>query len=324
MSHPLNRVPETNATTDYTFALHSLEAGGICATTRGEATDIFFVDPFSLMQNPSSTTQWTDAKISEDIKNGNPKNYGYKVLHLDVTTRNVSTVMSNVPEDPSSKIFLDVAAFTLSNTSVKLFTLQAQCTELLPEYNHYYNNKKCVLNDKRDASKVYGPYIGYQGLYQKFTAENKTFAFELSFSDVVLHNGGWTPGESSAAVAVSSRALPSIAADKNGVFVLTTEKLSQFTCSSATCTETQSWLSGDSKLKTMKVIKDMYTMMLKGSQMVLEKNLTTGVAVRAFVSTVGGQLLSINAADPDAAAVVWISVLMTLNCGLIPCLAGVA
>lgn len=323
MSHPLNSVFETHATTDYTFALHSLEAGGICATTRGEATDIFFVDPFSLNQH-SQAQFWSQMKISEDIKNGNPKNYGYKVLHLDVTTRNMSTVMSNVPEDPSSKIFLDVAAFTLSNTSVKLFTLQAQCTELLAEYNNQ-NPKKCVLHDIWDYRKDYRPYAkGYIGLYQKFTAENKTFAFELSFSDLVLHNGGWTPGESSAAVAVSSRALPSIAADKNGVFVLTTEKLSQFTCSSATCTETQSWLSGDSRLKTMKVIKDMHTMMLKGGQMVLEKNLTTGVAVRAFVSTVGGQLLSINAKDPDAAAVVRISVLMSPNCGLIPCLAGVA
>ena len=61
----------------------------------------------------------------------NKQLYGYKVLHVDPLTQKMTTLYSNEPGVSDSEIFFDVAAVTQDETSVKLFTVQAKCPDVI-------------------------------------------------------------------------------------------------------------------------------------------------------------------------------------------------
>ena len=119
------------------------------------------------------------------------------------------------------------------------------------------------------------------------------FQFTVSFANLQMDGDSWSPGTTSQAVATPSNAVPSIAADQAGVFVLTTSKLSRFSCTSTSCSSSGTGLSGDTRIIGGKGNVTMTGPLFKGGQVALDTD-GQGIAVRACVSTVGGKLLSIN------------------------------
>ena len=130
------------------LALRSFNAGGISTTIRGEATDVWFVDVFSTINSEYLRHYAQNGRPEYAFKNKaylkpkardwgeHVKHFGYKVMHVDVVTRKMTTVLSNPVGNQASKIFLDVAALVQSDTAVRLFTVQAPCTEVLDNKCH--------------------------------------------------------------------------------------------------------------------------------------------------------------------------------------------
>jgi hypothetical protein len=102
----------------------------------------------------------------------------------------------------------------------------------------------------------------------------------------------WRTRNSGPGILIPSSAVPSIAADKGGVFVLTTLKLQRFDCSNSKGT---SWLVKDPRLAAQTTGPGWGNLQsgLKGGQIALEKD-SSGNAVRVFIATFAGKLLSIN------------------------------
>lgn len=97
----------------------SFAAGGISITKRSGFLDVWVVDVAS----------YAIVSAPPGIDVNKTKGYGHKIRHVNAFNQEVTTVLKN----ERGRIFFDVSASASSDTTVKLFTVQAA----MPAYLYY-------------------------------------------------------------------------------------------------------------------------------------------------------------------------------------------
>lgn len=214
----------------------------------------------------------------------NPNQCGFKVLHVDPATRTMTTVLqSGLRGVPDDTVFLDVAAWTENATVGRLFTLQGtgETHGSSSEMNSVTTKKDMCLT--KEKLKIAEPC---KTIGLKFSIR----ATSISYNQT---NGTWTssdwPSSHSFNGLDRSNSVPSLAADRTGVFVLMEKQLLRLTYDSR-------------GFKVAMQIKDEVLLAMPrariesnrmGSQITLDRD-KEGNAIRAFVGTTTGKLLTVD------------------------------
>lgn len=226
-------------------------------------------------------------------KSPDPNQCGFKVLHVDPATRTMTTVFQSglrgVPEDT---IFLDVAAWTENATAGRLFTLQGTKKDM------------CLNNVDFKIDGFYGTGKPGGGVYTNNNFKPCKAAGGLKFSIRATSisynqtNSTWTssdwPSSHSFNGLDRSNTVPSLAADRTGVFVLMEKQLLRLTYDSRGFKVAMQ--IKDEVLLGMPTNVDLNRNLDKlrmGSQITLDRD-KEGNAIRAFVGTTTGKLLTVD------------------------------
>lgn len=275
------------------MATDYVNGNGLSTTKRGAELDIWLPDrPYTV-----------DANMGERC--GSSKNaVKSRIVHVNARTRNATTVLLN----PNvSKMFLDVASVALpvgAPTQVKLFVLY------MP-----WRSQRTLAYSKADVPGAFywkGPLP--RGGYIR---GSNSFKFEVIRLVVSFNETGNPVPESTTGTPIltisDSNVLPSLAADKDHLYVLTATGLRKYSHGGGSALQTwgssatlewpdvenkglaalyeKTWPTGGGYCCAATLMAFRARM---GGQVVLHINVTTGEAQEAYFTTVQGYLYRVN------------------------------